>query len=242
MIQIKTPNNKESIILIIFFIILLNNFNFLKNFYFLVNKDFSTRLNKVYKFCGHESVGFLFYIKKKYEIKQSIPIKNYKISPNPSWIFYNSAKSKLDESKLILLNYKNESKMKFEKIDNNSFKTNFLPSDIDGIDRLTFITKKKLKDQKFQISIIHEVFEDRNVIFKKKIIINENNEIFLNFISKDLNIRTGNLYVELESLNNVSVNNMEIQTIISHNITKFDLKKFNILEKISNCYLLEKNV
>jgi hypothetical protein len=64
----------------------------------------------------------------------------------------------------------------------------------------------------------------------------------LNFISKDLNIRAGNLYVELESLNNASVNNMEIQTIISHNITKFDLTKFNILEKNSNCYLLEKNV
>ena len=64
MIQIKTPN-KESIILIIFFIILLNHFNFFKNFYFLVNKDFSTRLNKVYEFCGKESVGFLFYIKKK---------------------------------------------------------------------------------------------------------------------------------------------------------------------------------
>ena len=80
------------------------------------------------------------------------------------------------------------------------------------------------------------------LFLKKKIIINENNEIFMNFISKDLNIRTGNLYVELESLNNVSVNNMEIQTIISHNITKFDLKKFNILEKNSNCYLLEKNV
>ena len=241
MIQIKTPK-KESIILIIFFIILLNHFNFFKNFYFLVNRDFSTRLNKVYEFCNKESVGFLFYIKKKYEIKQSIPIINYKISPNSSWIFYNSAKSKLDESKLILLNYENESKMKFEKIDNNSFKTNFLPSDIDGIDRLTFKTKKNLKDQKFQISIIHEVFEDRSVIFKKKIIINENNEIFLNFISKDLNIRAGNLYVELKSLNNVSVNNMEIQTIISHNITKFDLTKFNILEKISNCYLLEKNV
>ena len=239
--QIKT-HNKESIILIIFFIILLNKFNLFKNFYYLINKDFSTRLNKVYDFCGKESIGFLFYIKKKYEIKQSIPIKNYKISSNPSWIFYNGAKSKLDESKLILLNYKNESKMKFEKIDDNSFKTNFLPSDIDGIDRLTFKTKKKLKDQKFQVSIIHKVFEDKNVILKKKIVVNEDNEFFLNFISKDLNIRTGNLYIELESLNNVPVNNMEIQTIISHNITKFDLKEFNIVEKNSNCYLLEKNV
>ena len=77
--QIKIPN-KESIILIILFIILLNHFNFFKNFYFLVNRDFSTRLNNVYQYCNNESVGFLFYIKKKYEIKQNIPIKNYKIS------------------------------------------------------------------------------------------------------------------------------------------------------------------
>ena len=239
--QIKPPN-KESIILIIFFIILLNNLNFFKNFYFLVNKDFSTRLNKAYDFCGNESVGFLFYIKKKYEIKQSIPIKNYKISPDPSWIFYNGAKSKLDKSKLILLNYENESKMQFEKIGYNTFKTNLLPSDIDGIDKLKFKTKKKLKGQKFQISIIHKVFEDKNVIIKKEIIINENNEHYLNFVSKDLNIRGGNIYIELESLSNIPVIDMEIQTIISHNMTRFNLKEFNIVEKISNCYLLEKNV
>ena len=61
--QIKT-HNKESIILIIFFIILLNKFNLFKNFYYLINKDFSTRLNKAYDFCGNESVGFFFYIKK----------------------------------------------------------------------------------------------------------------------------------------------------------------------------------
>ena len=88
--------NKENIILLILVIILINNFNFFKNYYFLISKDYSTRFNKVYNFCEKESVAFVSYLIDKYKIKQNIPIKNFKVSPDPSWIFLNSANDEID--------------------------------------------------------------------------------------------------------------------------------------------------
>jgi len=234
--------SKKKIILALMLIVLLNHFNFFKNFYFLVSRDFTTRLNKVYGFCNKESVGFLSYIKKKYDLKQKIYIKNYKISPDPSWIFYNASNAEFDKTKLILLNYKNESQMQFRKITKNKFKTNFLPSNIDGVDKVLFETKKNLKNQTIVLSLIHKVFDNEKIIFKKNININENNEYFINYYNKEINIRNGNLYIQLESLNEISINEMEIKNIVFQNKTKFDLKEYDIVEKIGTCYLLEKNV
>jgi hypothetical protein len=234
--------NKENIILLILVMILINNFNFFKNYYFLISKDYSTRFNKVYNFCEKESVAFVSYLIDKYEIKQNIPIKNFKVSPDPSWIFLNSADDEIDYSKLILLNYEDESKMKFEKINLNNFKTNFLPTDIEGINKLIFKSNKNLNNVEIKLYLVHQVFGNKNIILEKDIILDSKNEFILDYRNKSLNIRNGNLLIKLEILNNNSLDKINIQNIISENITKFDLGKFDIIEKISNCYLLEKNV
>ena len=234
--------NKENIILLILVMILINNFNFFKNYYFLISTDYSTRFNKVYNFCEKESVSFISYLIDKYKFKKNIPIKNFKVSPDPSWIFLNSVNSEIDYSKLILLNYEDESKMKFDKVNLNNFKTNFLPTDIEGINKLIFKSKKNLDNVEIKLRLVHQVFEDKNVILEKNIILNSKNEFVLDYRNKNLNIRNGNLLINLELLNNNSLDKIDIKNIISENITKFDLGKFNIIENISNCYLLDKNV
>ena len=233
--------SKENIILIIFTILIINNFNFFKNYYLIFSRDFDTRLNKVYDFCGKESVGFLFYIKKKYKIKNTIGVKNFKISPNPSWVFYNGAKSYIDKDKLILLNYKDESELNFVKMKKNKFKAEFLPSNIDGIEKILFESKKNLNDQLIYISIIHQVNKNKKVIFKDKIKIDENNEYLIDLDNKNLNTRNGSLYIELENEGGISGSEMKINSIKFYNKIKFNLKEFKIIEKISNCYFLKKN-
>ena len=234
--------NKENFILIIFAILIINNFNFFKNYYLIINRNFDNRLNKVYDFCANESVGFLFYIKSKYKIEDTISIKNFKISPDPSWVFYNSAKSSIDKERLILLNYKDESELNFIKINKNKFKAEFLPSNIDGIKKILFKSKKNLNDQLIYISIIHKIDEYRKIIFKDKIKIDANNEYLIDLDNKNLNIRNGNLYIEIENISGISDSEMRIDSIIFNNKIKFNLKEFKIIEKISNCYFLKKNV
>lgn len=234
--------NKENIILLILLIILLNNFSFFKNSYFLISQNYLTRFNKVYNFCEKESVGFVSYLIDKYKIKKKIPIKNFKVSPDPSWIFLNSVKDKIDYSKLIVLNYKDESKMHFNKVGTNYYKTNFLPTDIEGIEKLIFDSNKILNNVEITLKIIHQVFQNKNTIYEKNIMLNHKNEYILNYRDKNLNIRNGNLFIKLEVLNYNLLDKIEIRNITSENITKFDLRNFDIIEKISNCYFLKNNV
>jgi len=60
-------------------------------------------MEKNYKYCGQESIGFLKTIKNKYNIDYKIPIINFSDSPNSSW-YYNNLKNK-DTNKVIFLNY-----------------------------------------------------------------------------------------------------------------------------------------
>ena len=90
--------------------------------------------------------------------------------------------------------------------------------------------------------LVHQVFGNKNIILEKNIILNNKNEFVLDYRNKSLNIRNGNLLIKLEILKNNSLDKIDIQNIISENITKFDLRNFDIIEKISNCYLLKKNV
>jgi len=234
--------NKENIILLIFTILIINNFNFFKNYYLIINRDFETRLNKVYDFCDNESVGFLFYIKNKYKIKNTISIKNFKVSPDPSWVFYNSAKSQIDKNGLILLNYKDESELNFVNINKNKFKAEFLPSNIDGIKKILFESKENLNNNLIYFTIFYKFDDYTKVIFKDKIKIDANNEYLIDLNDKNLNIRNGNLYIELENISGISDSETKIDSIKFYNKIRFNLKEFKIIEKISNCYYLKKNV
>ena len=51
-------------------------------------------------------MGFLNYIRNKYNLSEKIPIINFGNSPNPSW-FYSDLKSNYDNNnkRAILLNY-----------------------------------------------------------------------------------------------------------------------------------------
>ena len=59
--------------------------------------------------------------------------------------------------------------------------------------------------------------------------------------NKNLNIRNGNLFIEIENISEISDSELRIDSIKFNNKIKFNLKEFKIIEKISNCYFLKKN-
>jgi len=101
--KIKKNNYIKIIILLIGAFIILKQIGFFKKFYFLFTRSYEVRMEKNYKYCGQESIGFLKTIKNKYNIDYKIPIINFSDSPNSSW-YYNNLKNK-DTNKVIFLNY-----------------------------------------------------------------------------------------------------------------------------------------
>ena len=100
----NSKNFYSQLIIISFMILILfKQMNFFKNFYFTITRDYKTRLINNYEYCGQESIGFLFYIKNRFNITYKIPIINYGNSPNSSW-YYNNLET-TQTNKVIFLNY-----------------------------------------------------------------------------------------------------------------------------------------
>lgn len=108
----STIKHQYLLVILIFFIyvIIAKQNSFFKNVYFILKFPYEKRLLKQYSFCGYEFLGFLDYIKQKYNLSQKIPIVNFGNSPNSSW-FYADLKDNNDSNKAIFLSYgKNQEK------------------------------------------------------------------------------------------------------------------------------------
>ena len=74
--MIKIKIQPKYIIIVISIIVLFHNFNSPKNLYAILKNNYKDRLVKSYdnNFCRNESIGFLSYVKDKYNIQKSIII------------------------------------------------------------------------------------------------------------------------------------------------------------------------
>ena len=127
-----------SIIVIFVVVVIIKQTNFFKNTYFVLKFDYEARLLKQYEFCGHESLGFLDYIKKKYNINYRIPVVNFGNSPNPEW-FYSDLKENDLEKRVIFLSYdRNNERFSnlYKKYNLDKYKI------IEKIDNCYFVIKK----------------------------------------------------------------------------------------------------
>ena len=100
---LKKKDYLNFLIFTILTLIMFVQMNLFKKTYFLLTRDYETRLTKSYEYCGKESIGFLSHIKEKFQIDYKIPILNYTDSPNSSW-YYNDLKDTKNK-KIIFLNY-----------------------------------------------------------------------------------------------------------------------------------------
>lgn len=108
-------------LLIGFFLILINQLDFLKKTYFVFTKNYEERFQKAYNadyfsgFCKKESHGYVYYIKENFNNKLSPKIINFgkKKRKLPYWIFYKPYNS-INDNELILLNYNSKNKFIFD--------------------------------------------------------------------------------------------------------------------------------
>ena len=80
----------QLLVLTILIIICGINTNFFKNFTEVILHKFDDRIVNRYGFCSGESIGYLLYLKKKYEIKNNPKIINYAHTPSVNWAIINT--------------------------------------------------------------------------------------------------------------------------------------------------------
>ncbi len=129
--------SKDHVILILLFVIFSLSIDFFRKYYFIISLDHDSRQSKLaYDYCESTGAGYIFYIKKKFNLKKLPSIVNYggnKSAPPQNWIF--NTNHMQDENKLILL---------FNLDKNNQFRFDFNNYNIEDNHKndCLFLTKK----------------------------------------------------------------------------------------------------
>lgn len=109
---------KIEIYCIIFFLVLFAlKLNFFKNFFLISSNqsEYLDRIVKNYDFCSSTGIGYVYFIKKKFNLNQAPEIINFQRNPDLYWIF-NTTKAENVNKKIILFNLKNNiSKINLDK-------------------------------------------------------------------------------------------------------------------------------
>ena len=235
----------QILVLLILIIICGINTNFFKNFAEVILHKFDDRIVNRYGFCTGESIGYLLYLKKKYEIKNNPKIINYAHTPSVDWAIINTKNINKSSKKLILLNYPGlESKINLKKINNSLFELSdayFFSKDkfskIESIEILNNSNNFKKINWKLDLLTIDK-YRNKEIVkeFNIKNILTESLKIKLDILNKNLNLNEKKLLIKIKNKNSTQIENLQIYLILKN---KYILEDFHIIDKINNCYYVE---
>jgi hypothetical protein len=177
-------------------------------------------------------------LKKKYKFNFNPLIINYEDSvPNSGWSIYDTY-NKIDKNHKILLNYPKKYLLNFKPLDNIFYsKDTILHSN--GIANIIFNLKNTNIRIDSDIKIYRKTLNKKDIIYEGNFhkIINNNQKIPIQFITKKINSRYKATFIEISELNVdqlAKINNITLN--LNH---EFDLKDFTIIEKFNNCYYVK---
>ena len=227
------------LLLIVFLLLISNFFNNIQNIYI---NNFDKRIDAIYGFCKNESIGYLKYIKKKYELDNNPKIINYIHTPNVNWIMMNPKKLNSNSKNLILLNYPGENiNLNYSILFNNTYKVAnlyFYEDKIDQIDNITFYFREKIK-QDFSLQLFSNSKLNHKKLLKKITngnIITENKYKFnLNLNLEKIGLKENSLIFKIDNPNNVPIKEIKISAK-----NKININDFRLIDHYQKCYVLEK--
>ena len=177
-------------------------------------------------------------LKKKYKFNFNPLIINYEDSvPNSGWSIYDTY-NKIDKNHKILLNYPKKYLLNFKPLDNIFYsKDNIMHSN--GIENIVFNLKNTNIRIDSDIKIYRKTLNKKDIIYEGNFhkIINNNQKIPIQFITKKINSRYKATFIEISELNADQL--AKINSITLNLNHEFDLKDFTIIEKFNNCYYVK---
>ena len=237
---------KSQVLLILISIIVLSiSTNFFRNLYEVIEHKFDDRITKKYDYCTGESVGYLLYIKKKYQINDNPDIINYIHTASVDWTMINTKKIDQNSNRIILLNYTGSNHVKnLNKISNNLFQLkdpHFLVdkfSIIKDIEVHSEKSKQKILNWTINIYTVDKYRNSENIkILSSKDNLDINSKINLDMNLKKLNLSEKKLYFEIDSKNIINLDDLQIKIFLKN---RYVLENFKIINKNNDCYFLEK--
>ena len=240
--MLNTKKKSQIIVLLILIIALSIKTNFFKNLAQVSLYKFDDRIISRYGYCSGESIGYLLYLKKKYQIKDNPKIVNYIHTPQVNWAIINTEIINKNSKQLILLNYPgSEIRIDLKKINNNLFEFKdayFFSIKFDNIESVEIFNNSKNFEKinwKLDIIKIDKSRNKKNVkIFNVEGFLNESLKIKLDLLFENLDLVGEKLYFKI---NNISkFENIQLQIILKN---KYILNNFQIIDKFDNCYYVK---
>ena len=235
-----SKNIKKNVgILIVGFLILIFIFNqnLVRKFYNIINFDYESRISKSGGYCSDDSVGYLRYLKKKYDFKFNPTVINYEDSvPNSNWAIYDT-RLKDDNTHKVLLNYRNKLFLKFEPSVENFYSKNTVKYS-SGISEIYFDLKVQSINLSSNLTIYRKNFgiKEKEIIYSKFFdeIIKNNESIKIDYDTKKINNIYKPTFLEINNLDKEKINKINSITLVLKN--EFDLNNFQILNNYGDCY------
>jgi len=235
----KFIKDKKIIILLIFIIFFAIKINFFRNLSEVMSFSHNKRITKTYGYCGGESIGYLIYLKNKYNIFDNPKIINYEHTPGNDWAIVNTNKINKNSNKIILLNYPgNELKVFLNKISKELYELKnigFLFNKFLNIITLEIINEN-LKNTKINVLLDIYTINKKNVKKKIKILNIDNLKTSLDISFNEIDA-DDKLFFEIKNLNKKD-DNTELSFLLNLE-NKYNLKDYKIIEKNSNCYYIQ---
>ena len=223
-------------ILIVGFLVLIFIFNqnLFRKFYNIINFDYESRISKSGGYCSDDSVGYLRYLKKKYDFKFNPTVINYEDSvPSSNWAIYDT-RLKDDNTHKVFLNYRNKLFLKFEPSVKNFYSKNAVKYS-SGISEIYFDLKVHSINLSSNLTIYRKNFgiKEKEIIYSKFFdeIIKNNESIKIDYDTKKINNIYKPTFLEINNLDKEKINSI---TLVLKN--EFDLNNFQILNNYENCY------
>ena len=239
----KSKNTLFQAIIAILFVLLVYQTKTLQNLLNVTINDYEARFSKVHDFCSVESVGYLKYIKKKYNLDKMPIIVNYVHTPNLKWVMINPKTINNYSDYKIFLNYPGKIfNLKFKTKNNNIYQVNKLNFYRDKINTINTIEIKFNEKFKSNNEPIVELYSNAITNQKNKI------RTYKSFFLKKDDTIEFNINFDLVNFRNTSeslifmIKNLRGNKIDKINFTalnKYDIEKFKVIDNYDNCYLVK---
>lgn len=251
--------NFELLLIFVLLLIIIQKFDFFKNGYLITKNNIYYRSQNIsYDFCQNNSSGYVFYIKKKFGLKEKPTIINYNIEPGQNWIFKKDNIFK-ESKNIILLNYVRNISYNFKKDKKLGYWVSYdmaSPNTTLGGHSLEFIGNFKNKKNNYKISFYKKEvavltnIKDLNFELTKNLNdYSKLGEIYFNFNDKkNIHLLTENKinFNDHDSLKIIKFDNefddSKIQEVKLHLNQRVDFSNYQILDNYKNkCMYLSLN-
>lgn len=220
-------------------LIFIYNQSLFRKVYNIANLTYENRISQASGFCSRDSVGYLIYLKKKFNFNFNPIVYNYEDSvPSSNWPIYDN-NLKDDSSHKILLNYRKKIDLVFHPQGKN-FYTNETINYGEELSEIYFDLKVPSININSNLIIYTKSYgtDKKNIIYNKPFNELVNSHQKLKFPQNKLKTNSiiyKKIFLSIENLESNKVNNIKI--VIKN---QFDVNELEILDSFKKqCYYVK---